>query len=145
MTYKPSANSQQSCSYAGMRPINRQKNTRKNINALPRLFCYLLGLLLTRLFYDCSNTTRTYSTSTFTVRFFVIRSILVTDWCRLIHLLCIFYCVFFILRMEVYQNCITNAIYYNNSANKFFILSCFTYPTLTPQAVHSLVINSTYF
>ena len=36
--HKSSANSQQSCSHAGMRPINRQKNTRKNINALPRLF-----------------------------------------------------------------------------------------------------------
>jgi len=43
--HKPSANSRQSRSHAGMRPINRQKNTRKNINALPRLFLLFARLV----------------------------------------------------------------------------------------------------
>ena len=41
----PSANSRQSRSHAGMRPINRQKNTRKNASTLPRLF-YLFARLI---------------------------------------------------------------------------------------------------
>ena len=46
--YNPSANSRQSRSYAGWRPINRQKNTRKNASTLPRLFCLFARLVASR-------------------------------------------------------------------------------------------------
>ena len=46
--YKPSANSRQSRSYAGWRPINRQKNTRKNASTLPRLFRLFARLVASR-------------------------------------------------------------------------------------------------
>ena len=45
---------------------NKHKKTRKRINSLRVYYACSSFLLLTRLFYDCSNTTRTYSTSTFT-------------------------------------------------------------------------------
>ena len=46
--YNPSANSRQRRSYAGWRPINRQKNTRKNASTLPRLFRLFAQLVASR-------------------------------------------------------------------------------------------------
>lgn len=46
--YKPNANSRQGRSYAGWRPINRQKNTRKNASTLPRLFRLFARLVASR-------------------------------------------------------------------------------------------------
>lgn len=46
--YNPSANSRQRRSYASWRPINRQKNTRKNASTLPRLFCLFARLVASR-------------------------------------------------------------------------------------------------
>ena len=48
--HNPSANSRQSRSYAGWRPINRQKNTRKNASTLPRLFCLFARLVASRVY-----------------------------------------------------------------------------------------------
>ena len=89
--------------------IHKQKNTRMRASSPRVFFCLFMhgSLPSRRLFNNCSNLTRTYCSTTFTVQSEMNSNILVSVLYSLIHLFYKIFCIHLFSSAKVYQICIS--------------------------------------